>query len=125
MIYTSYYANLRNIPKHITRVVISVTHPEWIFDEESKKLEWSTVFPPKELLWNYKAGNISDEEYTDRYIQHLNDNCAQIRKELHQVILSTKDSVLLCWCGPTKFCHRHILADWLNLYLKIKVVEYE
>ena len=24
------------------------------------------------------------------------------------------DTVLLCWEGVNKFCHRHILAEWLD-----------
>ena len=27
-----------------------------------------------------------------------------------------RDIVLVCYEGPSKFCHRHLVAEWLNKY---------
>lgn len=33
------------------------------------------------------------------------------------------DSILLCWERPDEDCHRHLVAEWLEEALKIKVPE--
>jgi|TARA_B110000444_G_scaffold249321_1_gene274266 hypothetical protein len=30
----------------------------------------------------------------------------------------------MCHCAKTKFCHRHLVADWLEKELKIDIKEY-
>tara|TARA_B100001094_G_scaffold193895_1_gene187780 strand:+ start:15901 stop:16077 length:177 start_codon:yes stop_codon:yes gene_type:complete len=30
----------------------------------------------------------------------------------------------MCHCAKTKFCHRHLVADWLEKELKINIMEY-
>ena len=35
------------------------------------------------------------------------------------------NAILLCWELPGRFCHRRILAEWLEENLKIKVPEVE
>ncbi|KRO85877.1 MAG: hypothetical protein ABR90_07590 [Cryomorphaceae bacterium BACL29 MAG-121220-bin8] len=30
----------------------------------------------------------------------------------------------MCQCGKTKFCHRHLIADWLESELGIYIHEY-
>jgi uncharacterized protein (DUF488 family) len=34
-----------------------------------------------------------------------------------------EDAILLCWESPEKFCHRHLVADWLSKKLDIKITE--
>ena len=31
----------------------------------------------------------------------------------------------MCHCGKTKFCHRHLLADWLETQLGIRIEEFD
>ncbi len=33
------------------------------------------------------------------------------------------DAVLLCWERPGEFCHRRLVAEWLEIHLGIKVPE--
>ncbi len=33
------------------------------------------------------------------------------------------DAVLLCWEKPGEFCHRRLVAEWLEIHLGIKVPE--
>ena len=35
-----------------------------------------------------------------------------------------EDAVILCWEAPDKFCHRHIVAEWLSYSLGIDIEEY-
>ena len=34
------------------------------------------------------------------------------------------EPVIMCKCAKTKFCHRHLVAQWLEKELGIKVIEY-
>ena len=36
-----------------------------------------------------------------------------------------EDSILLCWEKPGEFCHRRLVAEWLEAALGVKVPEYE
>jgi hypothetical protein len=35
------------------------------------------------------------------------------------------DAILLCWEKPGEFCHRRMVAEWLEVHLGIEVSEYE
>lgn len=67
--------------------------------------------PSYELLMGYKNGQITPEEYTRQYIAYL--DSVGIDKVLE--VLQDGD-ILLCWEAKGKFCHRHILAEWLKSY---------
>jgi len=34
-----------------------------------------------------------------------------------------EDAILLCWEAPGKFCHRRLVAEWLEKSLGVKVPE--
>ena len=66
--------------------------------------------PSVPLLSAYKRGVVSEEGYTKRYLEQLND----LGSFLVRTLLSGWDEcTFLCWEGSDKFCHRHILAKWL------------
>lgn len=59
-------------------------------------------------------------EYTRQYLQLLID-----RKADPQEILDLPDgTMLLCYETPTDFCHRHILADWVELKTGVHIPEW-
>lgn len=35
------------------------------------------------------------------------------------------DAILLCWEPPGKFCHRRLVAEWLEAHLGVRVPEVE
>ena len=61
--------------------------------------------------------------------------CTTRRSGYPEVVLSRLDpvkvyhvldnSVLLCWESPEKFCHRHIVAQWLEEATDNKVMEFD
>lgn len=80
--------------------------------------------PKKEFWkkWHDNIGKISEEENNKYYIE-----------EYYKEVLSKLDpmevydelefTTLLCYEEPTEFCHRHIVAEWINLLLEIDVLE--
>ena len=79
--------------------------------------------PPPGLLTDFKQNpELSDEEYKERYLKHL--QSIDIKKTLSSLppLNNEEGYVLMCYEKPDDFCHRHILADYLNetYHLNIK-----
>lgn len=74
-----------------------------------------TLAPPEKLLWKVKQGRISRETYTIEYLKAIDDQYTpkSLFRELESIYLG-KDPVLLCFEKKGAFCHRRLLADWLQ-----------
>lgn len=80
--------------------------------------------PKKEFwqVWHNNIGKVSDEEniqyYIERYYQ-------LVLKKLDptDILQDLNGYTLLCYENNTEFCHRHIVAAWLELLLNIEVPE--
>lgn len=67
--------------------------------------------PNCDLLYSYKNGAISEEDFKSKYIIGLwSIDCNKILNDLAKY----DKVILLCYEKPEKFCHRHILAEYLN-----------
>ena len=113
MIYTSYYANYRKF-KGMFRVSISRTAPS-----NSNDLQLIKLAPTADLLQKHKSNSITNDKYTSVYHNQLlkleNDGyIAKFVKALSTLQELHKDVVLLCYEKSGKFCHRHLLAEYLN-----------
>lgn len=113
MIYTSYYANYRKF-KGMYRISISRTAPN-----NSCDLQLIKLAPTAELLQNHKSNFITNEEYASVYHNQLlrleNDGyIAKFVKALSTLQELHEDAVLLCYEKKGDFCHRHLLAEYLN-----------
>ena len=119
IIKTSYYYAVKNKANDYYKVAISRTAPTNEYD-----LHALSLAPDSDNLWAYKNEYIDDKEYTRQYLDKLNrilDNGT-----LQSIIenLKAHDKVLLlCYEGKSKFCHRHILADFLNEHFKLGISE--
>lgn len=120
MIYTGYYSKVNQYRDAGLKVIgISRTEPKGI----SLDGKISDFCPDEKILWGYKNGEIDEMEYTSRYLDQLD------RIGIRNILLSIHhygdDVILLCWEAPDKFCHRHILADYINRKSKLDIREYE
>lgn len=112
MIYTSYFGNLKHIPENIIRVSICAKAPNWYNGLQYKKLA-----PKYDFFMKWKETH--DNNY---YIEHFNSevldklNANDVIEELVGVLDIDEDIdiCLLCYEKPSDFCHRHLVADWLN-----------
>lgn len=65
--------------------------------------------PPVDLLYAYKTGTIKDSVYIYHYNQLLNElDAGDLLKKI------PNEAILICYELPGMFCHRHLVADWLN-----------
>lgn len=110
MIYTSYFAKLRCIPKNIVPISIAAKTPDWYSGLTYKKLA-----PKYQFFMEWKKTR--DNRY---YIEHFNNevlkvlNPYDVINDFKSMTNNANDIVLLCYETPDKFCHRHLVAGWLN-----------
>lgn len=81
---------------------------------------YGKLAPPKWLLYEFKKiGDKTQYEsaYRARVLSKL--DARTVFGELGE------NAVLLCYERPDRFCHRHIVADWLHENLGVEVREIE
>lgn len=84
----------------------------------------SAFAPPMKLIGAYKRGEINEFEYNDRYKKEVLDKLN--KKEIHDYLIKIdkdEDVFLLCY-EKEGFCHRHIVADWLENEVGLVVNEW-
>lgn len=128
-IYTSYFANIKNLEKDgIVPVAICAMVPSW-FDG----INIGSVAPSKDILFEHKKSAHSkedDERYKQRY---YNEILVAYRFHPEYIIdfiervsdsAGGKDIALVCYEKPGDFCHRHLLAEWLKERTGIEIKEW-
>ena len=119
MIYTGYYAKIKEYADAGLRLLsISRTKPGFAKD----CIDVPPLFPDEKILWGHKKGDIDNMEYTSKYLAQLDD--IGIDRIIKTIQIFGDDVVLLCWESPEKFCHRHILADYINRNSDLVVEEF-
>jgi hypothetical protein len=109
MIYTGYYGGLSHIVGDITKVQVSNSAPVPVDIRFEKAIpDWAFIVKP------YKDGLITKEEYEERYTLQLDKFRENILGVTEYFNSTGKDYILLCYEKPGDFCHRHILADYIN-----------
>lgn len=116
MIYTSYFAMLRKLPSNIIPISICAKVPQWYSGLQYKKLA-----PNYNLLMHWKQNY--DENY---YIKHFQSEVLD-KLQPREVVLDLltmignfkgidydPQIVLMCYEKSEDFCHRHLVAKWLN-----------
>lgn len=114
MIYTSYFAKIKELEKNnIVPISICGKAPDWY-----KGLQYKKLAPKYRFFMEWKKTH--DNEY---YINHFKNevlkplNVENVIKEINDLLLNNHlqgDIALICYENPFDFCHRHLVADWLN-----------
>ena len=111
-VYCSYYARATKILPNHRMVAISYKIPDNFNGEIIRELA-----PSKELLYGYKYGNITEDEYIKTYSFEVLDRLNPI--EIYNKI---KGKVILCYCGKDSFCHRRLIIEWLQKNLGSDII---
>ena len=92
--------------------------PDWYKGKTYKKLA------PKYSWWKeWHDKKLSEEWYTEKYNETVL-NSLEPLTVINAIQTFGKNVVLLCFETPEKFCHRHIVAQWLKEKANIDVQEY-
>ncbi len=88
-------------------VSIARTAPEWFEGRQYQPLV------PRHYMFG-----LSESEFEAAYMDYLE------TLDPHKVWIDLgQDAILLCWEGPEKFCHRRLVARWLEQRLGVQVEE--
>ena len=113
MIYTSYFAKLKSLPENIIPISICGKAPDWY-----KGLQYKKLAPKYDFFMKWK-----EDHDNDYYIKCFNarvlSNLEASTTVLDLIELAYNDNdrgdiCLICYEKPNDFCHRHLVADWLN-----------
>lgn len=117
MIYTGYFAKVKVYEEEGLQP-ISIAGKADFF----KGPRFPSFAPRFEMFQRWKKGVIDNIGYTTEFRKHLN----TLDKDAVRRFLTSfdKDIVLLCFEKPGEFCHRHIVADWIEENLGICVEEF-
>lgn len=108
MIYTSYFANIKNIPSHIYKISIARYSDKFPDIPRYEKL-----MPSAQLLALIKKGVYNQFRYTKKFNAQLYSlDIDEVIEELNEMS-GGRDIVLLCYESPDKFCHRQLVAKWM------------
>lgn len=108
---TSYFAKFNDEKFGVS---ISRVTPKW----SNITKEYKALAPSWSLVSDYKSGKIDKDGYTKRYYEET-----LSKLDAKKVYNDLKDKVLLCYEKKGDFCHRHIVANWIENELGIKVEE--
>lgn len=127
MIYTSYFARVKDLPENHTSIAICAVVPSWWGG-----LVYSKVAPPIGLLNTYKRDHDVDY-YINKYTRQILDRTSpkKVLREIYQTLprklqlqLKYEEGnwwdnpnhhiVLLCYEKSSDFCHRHLLSEWFR-----------
>lgn len=73
-------------------------------------------------IWHSNIGKISEEENTKYYIEEY---YKQVLSKLNPSYINElfDKRILVCYEDNMEFCHRHIIAAWIELFLEIEIPE--
>jgi len=89
------------------------------------KFEYKALAPSFKLYDDFKKKKISEEKFIIHYKQQLSELNPNNVFEHINILTGEEEPVLMCHGPKTKFCYRHIVADWLEENLEIKINEFD
>jgi gamma-glutamylcyclotransferase (GGCT)/AIG2-like uncharacterized protein YtfP len=115
-IYTSYYGNLKKLKeKNVLAIGISLGKPKWFTG-----MMYQVIAPTYPIL------QMEDEKiYTELFVKKVLGlvKAKKVYDDL-KMLSSGRDVAILCYEKPEDFCHRHLVAVWLEKNLNITVSEF-
>lgn len=124
MFYTSYFANLKNLPPNTIPISICAKAPDWY-----KGLQYKKLAPKYGFFMEWKRTHDNDyyvEHFNNEVLSNLNPRKVvldlqtlfpkEIRERYQGDIWESPDIhiALICYEKPSDFCHRHLVAKWLT-----------
>lgn len=108
-IYTTYFAHLKKIDANIVPISIARYNPKGYIGKT-----YSYLSPTASILFDFKQDS-DEKRYKERYYTDIL-NRLKLDRVLNDlnIIGNGKDIALVCYEKSESFCHRHIVAEWLN-----------
>lgn len=106
-IYTTYFGNLRKLPKDIIPISIALKSPDWYKGFQYKKLA------PKYGFFSIWKRNHDNDYYAKCFNEQVLSllDAKSVCDEIYNLTGSNKIA-LVCYEKPSDFCHRHLVRNW-------------
>lgn len=89
------------------------------------KHEYKSLAPNWKLYEDLKSKKISEEIFSINYNEQLESlNAKMVFDDLNSLVYDF-EPILMTNGSKKKFCHRHLVAEWLEKKLNIQIDEYE
>ncbi len=110
MLYTVQLSQVKTLPTPTMIIDITV---------QSSKPPWNIFAPTWEMVKDFKGGKISENQYTEEYMELMRSRYKNNKDIFQQVIqlAMVENIALACYCPPESFCHRHLLK---NIFMSIE-----
>ena len=82
--------------------------------------QYGPLTPDRQTFFAKKAGDIDEKEYEKQYREKV-----LSKLNAHEIYKRYQQSVLLCWEPAGDFCHRRIVAAWIQEETGIEVPEWQ
>ena len=110
-IYTSHFGNLSKLEKKgIKPISIALFPPKWYDGDALLDLT-----PDLTIFTGYKENIITEERFKKFYKYKIKQLGKERILKMIEDIADGQDVALICFEAPGGFCHRHILADYLDI----------
>ena len=87
--------------------------------------EYKSLAPNWKLFENLKSNIISQEKFIEEFMEQLHSlNPNRVVDDLKSLVIGF-EPILMTNGTKKKFCHRHVVADWLQNELNIQIEEYK
>lgn len=113
MIFTSYFAKRSVRDSGLIPVAISLSVPKGF-----RGKRYLTLAPTREMI------NLAHDGKTEKYIKQYTEQILS-RLDPQKVYNELDGCVLLCWEKSGSFCHRRLVAEWLEKGTGNRVEEFD
>lgn len=79
--------------------------------------------PDKEYLYAFKRGQMTEDEYTVRYLEKMRRCYIEYRNEWER-LEGFEKMAITCYCPDGAYCHRHLFKDCLTKFFDRKGTPY-
>ena len=113
----------KQIEEEINNGFISISlYPS---NNEFVNCDYKSLSPNWKLFENLKSKKISEQKFIESYKEQLDSlNPSKVFEDLKSLV-SGFDPILMTDGTKKKFCHRHLVADWLQKKLNLEIEEYK
>ena len=115
MIYTSYFGKIKELEQNnVTPISICGKAPDWY-----KGLQYKKLAPKYAFFMEWKKTHDNDyyiKNFKEQVLDKLNatDVIGDFSKMDYGFNVEENDIALICYEKPEDFCHRHLVAEWLQ-----------
>lgn len=112
MITTSYFYKSKNIEGINHRIVSIVRGKPRHYSGIKHQLK--SLAPTHNLTREFMTGYASEKEYVASFNTML--ASLNVNDVINELLKKTRgaEPILMCYCSPYRFCHRHLVAEWIE-----------